>query len=78
MAAESGMFRAALAPHVAAVTQAEVARRTGIAQPNISRWLAGRGNLRIEQVFAIVRAVGGNPSIDLGLPAPLPRPPSPP
>lgn len=50
--------RRRLDPLMRAVTIAEVARRTGIARPSLSQWLAGTRELPVRQVAGIARAVG--------------------
>ena len=62
-------LRKQLAPHIAALTQSEVARRSGIAQPDISAWINGRRPMPLERVIRLAQAVGGRPEVRLRLPS---------
>ena len=44
----------------AGMTQAELARRLGVSQPNVARWESGRVDLRIHTLQRIAEALGVN------------------
>lgn len=59
------MLREQLKPHIEEVTQQEVSRRTGIPQPNISAWLAGRRPMPMDRQVQIAAACGLDVRISL-------------
>lgn len=58
MSSLSDQIRVALLPFVQELTQSELARRSGVAQPTISLWLSGRRTLSPEALAAITAACG--------------------
>lgn len=64
-------IRAQLAPYIRAHGVGKAARAVGLAQPNLTAWLNGRGRLADEHVEAICRHLGLTLAIAPATPATL-------
>lgn len=51
-------LRADLEPLIREIGVSEVARRAGLAQPNLTEWLGGRRRLHVDRLAAVAAAVG--------------------
>lgn len=57
------------------VSQSELARRVGVPQPTVNRWINGKGRMYADQAFAVCRAL--EVAVDWLLDEAVDSPPSP-